>query len=49
MQLISYFRWQFVEHHPNHEKAKEWMEKNLSEEIQRLYLGEPGNMEKRTL
>ena len=35
---------QYVEHHPNYEKAKEWMEKNLSDELVELYLGDKGDL-----
>ncbi|KAK2182925.1 hypothetical protein NP493_332g01000 [Ridgeia piscesae] len=31
---------EYVEHHPNYEKAKEWMEKNLSDDLLELYLGD---------
>ena len=30
---------QYCEYHPNYAKAKEWMEKNLSDELQAVYLG----------
>jgi len=35
---------QYVEHHPNYEKAKEWMEKNLSDDLLELYLGDKGSV-----
>jgi len=34
---------EYCEYHPNYEKAKEWMEANLSDDLLALYLGDKGD------